>query len=229
MRLHDKIYLKSNLYKKPKENHKFLQKILKKRLSRKKTYDVIDIGCANGELLSYLRKKNKNLNLTGVDIRQDLINKAKKNLPKDITLRKMNFNSKLNSFKKFDIIICSGVISIFDDLKIFFDNIKKIKKQSTKFYFFGGYNDYDYDVSIKYVDLNMKKKIYQTGWNIWSVKTMRKFFGKKKYKKHYFNIGFDLKKNQKDLIRSWTIKIGKKRYSTNGLMIIQNQMWLEVY
>ena len=53
MRLHDKIYLKSNLSKKPKENFKFLQKILKKRLSRKKIYDVIDIGCANGELLYF--------------------------------------------------------------------------------------------------------------------------------------------------------------------------------
>jgi len=58
---------------------------------------------------------------------------------------------------------------------------------------------------------------------------MKKYFGRKKFKKHYFNISFDLKKDRKDLIRSWTIKIGKKRYSTNGLMFIQNQMWLEVF
>ncbi len=229
MRLHDKIYLKSNLYKKPKENFKFLQKILKKRLSRKKIYDVIDIGCANGELLYFLKKNNKNFNLSGVDIRSDLIRKAKKNLPEEINLKKMDFNSKIKSFKKFDIIICSGVISIFDDLKVFFNNINKIKKKNTKFYFFGGYNDYPYDIKMRYVDLNMKKKILQTGWNIWSVKTMKKHFGKKKFKKHYFNIRFDLKKDKSDLVRSWTVKIGKKRYSTNGLMFIQNQMWLEVF
>ena len=41
----------------------------------------------------------------------------------------MDFNSKIKSFKKFDIIICSGVISIFDDLKVFFNNINKIKKK----------------------------------------------------------------------------------------------------
>ena len=58
---------------------------------------------------------------------------------------------------------------------------------------------------------------------------MKKHFGKKKFKKHYFNIRFDLKKDKSDLVRSWTIKIGKKRYSTNGLMFIQNQMWLEVF
>ena len=53
MRLHDKLYLKSNLYKKPKENFKFLQKILKKDYQKKKKYKVIDTGCANGELLYF--------------------------------------------------------------------------------------------------------------------------------------------------------------------------------
>lgn len=229
MRLHDKIYLKSNLYKKPKESVKFLQKILNKRLSSKKNYKVIDIGCANGELLYFLKKYNKNFNLTGVDIKQNLLNKAKNNLPQDITLKKMDFNTKIKSFEKFDIIICSGVIGIFDDLKVFFSNINKIKKKNSKFYFFGAYNDYPYDIKTKYVDLNMKKKVLQSGWNIWSIKTLKKHFGRKKFKKHYFNMSFDFKKNQNDLIRSWTIKIGNKRYFTNGLMLLLNQKWLEVF
>ena len=229
MRLHDKIYLKSNLYKKPKESVKFLQKILNKRLSSKKNYKLIDIGCANGELLYFLKKYNKNFNLTGVDIKQNLLNKAKNNLPQDITLKKMDFNTKIKSFEKFDIIICSGVIGIFDDLKVFFSNINKIKKKNSKFYFFGAYNDYPYDIKTKYVDLNMKKKVLQSGWNIWSIKTLKKHFGRKKFKKHYFNMSFDFKKNQNDLIRSWTIKIGNKRHSTNGLMLLLNQKWLEVF
>ena len=229
MRLHDKIYLKSNLYKKPKESVKFLQKILNKRLSSKKNYKVIDIGCANGELLYFLKKYNKNFNLTGLDIRQDLLNKAKNNLPQDIILKKVDFNSKIKFFEKFDIIICSGVIGIFDDLKVFFNNINKIKKKNTKFYFFGAYNDYPYDIKTKYVDINMKKKILQSGWNLWSIKTLKKYFGRKKFKTHYFNMSFDFKKNKNDLIRSWTIKIGNKRHSTNGLMLLLNQKWLEVF
>ena len=73
MRLHDKIYLKSNLYKKPKESVKFLQKILNKRLSSRSTLGKRGIGCANGELLYFLKKYNKNFNLTGVDIKQNLL------------------------------------------------------------------------------------------------------------------------------------------------------------
>ena len=95
-------------------------------------------------------------------------------------------NTKIKSFEKFDIIICSGVIGIFDDLKVFFSNINKIKKKNSKFYFFGAYNDYPYDIKTKYVDLNMKKKVLQSGWNIWSIKTLKKHFGRKKFKKHYF-------------------------------------------
>ena len=41
MRLHDKLYLKSNLYKKPKENFKFLQKILKKDYQKKKNIKLL--------------------------------------------------------------------------------------------------------------------------------------------------------------------------------------------
>ena len=39
---------------------------------------------------------------------------------------------------------------------------------------------------------------------------------------------FDLKP-QKDPARSWTIKLGKKRLTTNGLSLIQRQILLSIY
>ncbi len=50
----------------------------------------------------------------------------------------------------------------------------------------------------------------------------------KKIVKHPFEIKFDVKQNKKDLIRSWTIKINNRRFFTNALLSIQNQMWLEI-
>ena len=61
IRLHDKIYLKSNRYKKPKEISKLLYKILKKRLSKTKNYKLLEVGCANGELLFFLDQKFSNI------------------------------------------------------------------------------------------------------------------------------------------------------------------------
>ncbi len=80
---------------------------------------------------------------------------------------------------------------------------------------------------IAYKDLNSKIKTYQSGWNVWSIKTLQSFF-KQKIKRHPFNFKLNLKKNKKDLMRSWTIKVGKKRYFTNALSILQNHMWLEI-
>ena len=57
IRDHDKIYIKSNRYKKPKESFKLLYRILKKSLSKTKNYELLDVGCANGELLFFLNKK----------------------------------------------------------------------------------------------------------------------------------------------------------------------------
>ena len=54
-RLHDKIYLKENRYKKPKESFVFLVKLIKKlKLNFKNEIKIADFGCSNGELCYYL-------------------------------------------------------------------------------------------------------------------------------------------------------------------------------
>ena len=56
-RLHDKLYLKSNRYKKPKESSKMLLRILKQKKNlKKKQIKILDIGCANGELIYFLKE-----------------------------------------------------------------------------------------------------------------------------------------------------------------------------
>ena len=224
----DEIYLKSERYKKPKEASKLLYRILKKRLSKTKNYELLDVGCANGELLFFLNEQFSNIKFYGVDIRNDLIKLARKKLPSDIYLKKFDYNQKKHLNKKFDIIICSGVISIFDNLDIFFKNIKKNIKKNSILFLFCGFNEYDFDIILTYKDLNSKITNYQSGWNIWSIKTIKKYFKEKKIVKHPFEIKFDVKQNKKDLLRNWTIKINKKRYFTNALLSIQNQMWLEI-
>ena len=227
IRIHDKLYLNSNRYNKPKECFKFLHKILKKKVKKNKKYELLDVGCANGELLFYLDKQFSNINFTGVDIRKDLIDLAKKKLPNSTLLLKKDFNKKILIKKRYDFVICCGVISIFDNLDIFINNLKKSVKKNGYLFIFNSFNEYDFDVIVSYKDLNSNIKNYQSGWNTWSIKTIQKFF-KKKVKKHKFQIKFDIKKNEKDLVRTWTVNINKKRYFINALQIIQNQMFLEI-
>ena len=224
----DEIYLKSERYKKPKEASKLLYRILKKRLSKTKNYELLDVGCANGELLFFLNEKFSNIKFYGVDIRNDLIKLARKKLPSYIYLKKFDYKQKQSLNKKFDIILCSGVIGIFDNLDIFFKNIKKNIKKNSILFLFSEFNEYDFDIILTYKDLNYKITNYQSAWNIWSIKTIKKYFKEKKIVKHHFEIEFDIKQNKKDLMRSWTIKINKRRHCINALLSMQNLMWLEI-
>ena len=92
------------------------------------------------------------------------------------------------------------------------------------------FNPYPVDVLIKYRLANERKNnIYESGWNIFSQKSVTQFLKKnkkvKKFSFHKFEMPFDLKR-QSDPIRSWTIKSEKKRLMVNGISIIQPQTLL---
>ena len=128
IRSHDSIYLKENRYDNYKESFLFLVKLLNKVINKERNYSLIDVGCANGELIYLLKKRFKNISFTGLDIRKDLIRKAKKKLGKKVNFINNDiFKNTIN--EQFDFVICSGVIGITDEPKKFLNNLKKIKKK----------------------------------------------------------------------------------------------------
>lgn len=225
-RLHDVLYLKENRYKKTKESFKYLIDLLKKRIDKNKKYSLIDVGCSNGELIYQLEKNFKNLDITGLDVRQDLINKAKKNVSKNVKFLKKNIfiNQKL---PKFDFVICSGVIAISDDPKICFKNFLKMLTKKGSIYIFHNLNKFNFNVFIKYQDLK-KPNYLESGWNIFSLNYIKKIFYNKKVKTYQFSIKKKIKPNKKDPIRSWTVKIDGKNFFTNGLSLLMDQYWVRI-
>lgn len=229
VRLHDSLYLKENRYKKTKECFKFLTKILNKKINKTKKYEIIDIGCANGELIYNLEKNFTNFNITGLDIRKDLINKAKKSVSKNVSfirkdISKKNFKLK----KKYNIIIFSGILCIFDNPTLVFKNLIKILKPKGAIYIFDHFNTYDYNIYTKYEDIKMKKKVFQSGWNIFSLNFIKKSFKNKKVELFKFFINKKIKKNKSDPLRTWTIRFKNKNYFTNALNFIYHQYWIRI-
>ena len=108
------IYEKKNRFKKPKESFRKLVKLLK-NIKKKSDLKLLDIGCSNGELLYNLKKNFKKISLYGIDIDQNLLTKAKKKCSKDIKFKKGNIFRGIKGIGRFDIIILSGVLSIFKD------------------------------------------------------------------------------------------------------------------
>lgn len=227
-RLHDVFYKNEKRFKKPKLSFIELFKILK----IKSNESILDVGCANGELLYNLSKKYKSNKLYGFELLPSLINVAKKNLPSNVKIQKVDITKKIKILKKFDVIIISGVISIFDDYEKPLKNLIKILKKNGKIFIFNHFNKFDIDVYIKYRTRSKNNKILQSGWNIHSINGLKKFFRQhnKKLKIYKFKPSKSFKGKTSDPLRSWTFKNkNNENLITNGLSILQDQYWLKFY
>lgn len=227
-RLHDTFYKNENRYTNPKQSFVELLKILKNVPGQ----SILDVGCANGELLYNLSLKYKNNKLSGIELLQSLIKIAKKKLQKNISIHKIDINKKINLREKFDVIIISGVISIFDDYKKPMRNLLKILKSKGKIFIFNHFNKYNIDVFIKYRTRSKNKTFLQSGWNVHSIQGLKEFFikYKKKIKIYKFKPIKSFKGKSNDPLRSWTFRNKKnENLITNGLSLLQEQYWLKFY
>ena len=81
-RVHDNIYLKENNFEKPKQIHKFICKLVKKKTKKNFNGSIVDFGSGNGELIFNLKKFFPNSKLSGVEINKNLVQMSKKKLKK---------------------------------------------------------------------------------------------------------------------------------------------------
>lgn len=75
----------------------------------KKKLRVLDLGCADGHMTSWLKSKWKKGNIYGVDVSDKLINGAKKKYP-DIKFTLADAHKLPYSNDFFDLVICSEVL-----------------------------------------------------------------------------------------------------------------------
>ena len=144
----NEVYTKKDRYIKPKEIFINLIKILKKE-KLNKTKSLIDIGCASGELLFNLNRNFENLNLTGLDVDKKLILKARDKCPKSIKFMTGDISKKIKNVGKFDIIILSGVMSIFDNGDKIMSNLFSILKPNGRIFIFESLNIYSFNLIYK--------------------------------------------------------------------------------
>ena len=169
-----KFYLKEEKYfNEPKFSTKiFLDKI--SNISEKKL-TFVDVGCANGALLSYIENNIPNWNLVGIDIDDELI--------KDAIDRQLSANFFVLDFLlpnqvpiKADIVHAAGIINIFKDPKAFIDSLINIANPKATIFIHGIFNPYDIDVQVSYTDYsrsNIKSNSPFNGrWNNYSIRTI---------------------------------------------------------
>ena len=79
VRTHDKLYLNENRKCEPKESFKFILKHIDFDLA--KNGSMLDIGCATGDFLWFFGENFPGAKLTGLDVDNELLQRAKKEVP----------------------------------------------------------------------------------------------------------------------------------------------------
>ena len=229
-------YINQNFYKKPKQIHTDLLKIIEKeKLLKKKNLEFCDFGCADGQFLN-LVSKNTNFSITGVDVHRKLLNKAKKNIDNLKIIEGSVLNKNLFKKNSFDLITMTGVLSIFDNFTGTFNNLINWTKPGGLLIITSVFNDSDIDVFINYRNSSKKKGFNKnkSDWNIFSKKSISLFLKEKKkimnFKFKDFKLKADIRKNKNLPHKMWTIKKeNKENICVNGLSLVLDQKFLIIY
>ena len=236
VRNHDEVmYLKENRYEKPKKMHLDIIKMIKDELKTNHRIRISDYGCAAGEFEYALIKEFPDFDIAGYEFVDALLEKAKKNVDgvefKSGDLNNINTSSENSN----DFSLSVGVLPIFDCFKTPLNNMIHWTKSNGVIFIHSLFNEYDFDVFIKYNhSKDYNKDFRETGWNIFSKKSISKFLeANEKVLSHSFidfNLDFKLDKQGDDYLRSWTFKNNDgDRLITNGLCLLQPHSILKIH
>lgn len=224
-------YLKTEY--KIKEIEKFIIKLIKKK--NDKSYNLLDIGCGNGNFINFLKKIFTNWNFTGIEYDKKLFNVCKNRLGKHKNIKFINVDimRTFKDKKKYDIVILNGVLGVFDEIlaKKLIYKILDLTNNKGEIFIISQFNNFGVDVLPKFRIYNSKSASpWCGGWNIYSKKTIQNWLTGKhvSYKFYKWKMPFKIKKNI-DPIKSWTIKNDKnEQILTNGIGLLINLEILKI-
>jgi SAM-dependent methyltransferase len=213
----------------------FLDKVLCMEGNNKLTF--LDVGCANGALLSYVQNSMPNWELIGIDIDDTLVQDAKdRNIKATFIVDDFMLPNVMPV--NADIVHAAGIINIFKNPKIFIDSLINMSNTNASIFIHGVFNPYEVDVMMNYKDYSRFDTItnspFKGEWSLFSIRTISDILDVNprvlKYKFHIIEFPKNMSRDgdPNDLHRSWTIKCDNRVQFTNGLNIVQYQYWLEI-
>lgn len=216
-----------------KENFRSLAELIQKKLDEgilAENASVLDVGCATGALIGFLSSIFSEFTFHGMDVSNELIGIAKQK----IQTASFEVGSILDiadmTNGKFDLILCIGVMGIFDEHKArtCLQKLIDLGHSGTIIYVFSQFNEFNVDVMVKHRLSGWDG--WGTGWNIFSYSTIDGWIQNlvQGYRFIEFEMPFQLNP-QENPVRTWTVDMldGRKRL-TNGLKLLVDLRFLEV-
>jgi 2-polyprenyl-3-methyl-5-hydroxy-6-metoxy-1,4-benzoquinol methylase len=192
-----------------------------KLIQNKKNLNILDVGCANGNLVSFLKKNLKyQNNFEGVEIDRSIIKNDKK-IFDNIYFSDFEKFLKKNK-KKYDFLILSGIICFFKNpFEKIISSLQHLKKNG-QLIIFDRFTEYA-DVNIEH-KFKSEKKMYSTynATSIYKLKQLKKKNNIKSIKYSKFKLKKNIKKNTRNLWQSYTVGTGEKKIILSNLDMVNN-------
>ena len=224
----DDIYIQQGKKIQVKELYKEIQALIEHNFSDTSQLSILDVGCASGELLYYLKSSlGVEEKLFGFDASVELVENANTRFNEEQLQFFVDDAQTFSLSERFDVIIMKGVLTIFDEFQPSLDNIIQHLKPKGIAIIVSVFNDYDIDVRITFRKKGSTE--WNTGYNLFPLSDIKEFIAKKgctmECKEHI--MPFDLSP-QDNPIRAWTVTCNGKRYLTNGLNLLYNMKLLTI-
>ena len=212
-----------------KQHEKEMIDHLKTEFHSDDEFSVLDIGCATGKLISLIKENFPKAKGHGFDISKELILLAQN--------RNLNecdfFTADMLTYapsQNFDLIMASGVLSIFDDFREPLLKWLDWMKQDGSLYMFGHFNSRNIDTIISFRNNQIGNSNWEGGLTSYSVETLNNFLTEEGYtaifKRFYLKI--DISEHE-DPIRTFTkITQDGERIIMSGANTISEHYFLKI-
>jgi SAM-dependent methyltransferase len=228
----DAIYLAEDRYEKPKELFKLIGQLISDSYGAAKGLRFLDVGCATGEFVWYLQKLFPNAQFTGIDVSPQMVAQAQERMPQSTFLTASILQDEFFEPNKFDIVTCSGVLSIFDEPSKPLANLLRSVSIRGSLYLATIINEDPVDVIMRYRDVRHENAAWESGWNIFSKVTLDRAAlatdPSLRIDWTDFSMPFTIAKTG-DPMRTWTIRTEEANHQTiNGACQMTNMKVMRV-
>lgn len=213
----------------PKELFKDFSKIIKDHFNDTSQLSLLDIGCATGELIYFLKNDLKTSgDVYGLDINKDFIANALKRFPSSNINFLLGDAIDFHLNYKFDVVTASSIITCFDEPDIFLKNIINHLDNRGVAIVSSIFNDYDVEVRIKHKLPGHNE--WRSTFNQFSLNRVKGIISDMGYNCEIIEqiMPFDITQDKQNPGRAWSVMLNGVRYNMNGLQLIWNIKILKI-
>ncbi len=225
-------YVGTDRYDDPKEDHKFIAEQLRRFVDVDRPMRVGDLGCANGELIYFLKSQFPHWEYSGFDYTKSFIDAALSfDGLADVRFRVQDL---LDIKETFEVELCTGEANIFPDVGKLFDKLLSVCETGGWVFVDGLFNRHSVDVRITFRDNSLPESrgLWRTAFNQHSRESIGTMLRGRVRSFEFVDMIMDKDlpfDRTKPAVNSFTFRAADGRnVITNGLNLIVNRTLLAI-